>query len=152
METNQQVTPMPTVVHSHSEITYTEVTPGATAWVWSDKPLKGTVLVTEHGLRRLLRLAKRAWGIGKYANLKSLPAETQAELSKIGMDKLYDRDVEPEKMAAFLNECCTIFCEGDLVMSRLFVDEQGRAIAHQDEEVDEASIPPWEKTADSTLK
>lgn len=112
---------------------YPDVLENATRWVWSDeKPPQETVTVTAHGLRRLLRLASQCQRFALAAAVsdeKVFPAPSGKEL------------------AAILNETSSVWCEGDLVMSRLFVTADGKAIAHCDEEVDAASVPPWEKPA-----
>lgn len=122
---------MNTVCHTEGDyFSYPEVTRGCTDWVFSDaRPKDDTVRVTCHGLRRLLRLAARAQTVatGAIVNTDAPPEETRTKLVEI------------------MREASTIWCEGDLVMSRLFVDDEGNAIAHCDKEVDEASIPPWEK-------
>lgn len=134
----KRIEPMKTVCHTeNSGMCYPEVTPGANAWVWSDQPNPkgdGTVRVTEHGLRRLLRIAAKAWPVVSYLAHAKCPE----------MQECYVRDVEPKKLAALLNELSSIFCEGDLVMSRLLVTPNGEAIRHKDHEVDEKGIPPWE--------
>ena len=58
--------PMKTVVQAgESGVEYPDVSAGATSWAYSDeRPIKGdTVVVTAHGLRRLLRIASRALSV-----------------------------------------------------------------------------------------
>lgn len=128
--------PMPTVCPSEgSMLSYPEVMPNADRWLWDDARRKGTVLVTEHGLRRLLRLVKQSQAILMFHTMKPSGDNPWAE------------DVAFDKIAPLARESASIFCEGSLVMSRLFVTPDGAAIAHPDEEVDSASIPPWERAA-----
>lgn len=136
---------METICHNENSVmAYPEITPGATKWAWSDtKPPEETVLVTAHGLRRLLRLASDAFAFAMFALIeetnKPLPDDKKIE-------NIYREQVAREKATSLLNESSSVFCEGHLVMSRLFVDKDGNALAHKDETVDQASIPPWEKT------
>ncbi len=122
------------VIHTgNSMMAYPEVTPNATAWAWSDQPNPkgdGTIRVTEHGLRRLLRIASQV-----YPHVAMNAYEGIAELRQ-----MYAEEVNREAAVKLLNELSSIWCEGDLVMSRLFVDEQGRPIAHKDAEVDAAAV------------
>ena len=100
----------------------------------------GTVCVTEHGLRRLLRLAAKVFPLVHQLRLYTCGKEVPPH-----MFGLYAGECTPEILAEMGNESSTIWCEGTLVMSRLFV-EDGKVYAHPDEEVDAAGIPPWEKS------
>ncbi|MDY6810955.1 MAG: hypothetical protein SW127_18400 [Actinomycetota bacterium] len=124
-----------------SDFAYPDVMPGATAFVVSeDKPTQDTVLVTAYGLRRLLRFV---------ANVQPLLIQTAVP----DMAECYRDALTPEKIRTMLNESCKIWCEGDLVMSRLFVTTDGKAvIAHKDPEVDAAGIPPWEQDVTALRK
>lgn len=114
---------------------YPDVIENARAWVYSDdKPDKKTITVTVHGLRRLLRIAHKAQPMVGHLVLGST-SDTYADAAT------------PKKTAALLNELSTIWCECNLVMSRLFVTEDGKAVAHHDSEVDAAGIAPWEPPA-----
>lgn len=113
-----------TVVHNADSIlSYPEITPGADAWLWSDEPMKGTVLVTENGLRRLLRLVSKVQG--------PLMAMAIPQAKDTFMHDTTEKD-----LLELVNESSGIFCEGSLVMSRLFVDEKGRVVVHANPEVD----------------
>lgn len=131
--------PMPVIVPTEgSFLSYPDVMPNATAWVWSDEPKfpGGVVLVTEHGLRRLLRLAAEVFPL----------AMVQLFKDSEDVQKLYAAHLEPQKLRTTIDEASSIWCEHNLVMSRLFIAKDGKtAIAHKDKEVDDASIPPWEK-------
>ena len=117
-------------------MSYPDVVPGARKWAWSDdKPPNGeTITVTVHGLRRLLRIAQRAYGISAHHLLRE------------HNDNLYANCCTPEKLRALMNETSSIWCEGNLVMSRLFVTEDGKEIRHYNDDVDEGSAAPWSQS------
>lgn len=109
---------------------YPQIMPGAREWVWSDEiPERGeTITVTVHGLRRLLRLAN--------------------EVFPLAMHIIEPNDawkVTEENLHKALRESSSMWCDGELVMSRLFVTDDGKVIAHPNEDVDAKSIFPWEK-------
>lgn len=123
-----------------SPFSYPEVTENANHFVWSDdrpKPENETIIVTAHGLRRLLRFVSDAQRVCAWAAYRDHPR----------MAELYASEATQEKCAKLFRESATIFCEGSLVMSRLFVTRDGKVIAHKDDEVDAAGIPPWERDA-----
>ena len=59
-------------------------------------------------------------------------------------NKIYEQEATQVSAIELLNEISTVWCEGDLVMSRLFIDKEGNAVAHPNKEIDDCSIPPWE--------
>ena len=112
----------------HSPLSYPEVFPGATDWLWSDADPHKRITVTAHGLRRLLRLIARIAA----ADIKSV----LDALDKGPPDGPFMVPRQDELM----NEASSIHCEGDLVVSRLFVSEDGREIRHPEEEVDATAV------------
>ena len=93
------------------QVAFPEVFAGATAWAHSDEPSYpgGIVCVSEAGLRSLLRLVKDA---GDYM-LCELIKHTVAD---------HGHAERQEKMfPELLNGLSRIWCEGDLVVSGLFV-------------------------------
>lgn len=119
--------PLKTAVHNADSIfEFPEIMPGADAWLWSDEPSKGTVVVTEDGLRRLLRLVSKMQGCLMYLALGGTP----------DLRETFMRDLTDVELRKMLNDSSGIFCEGNLVVSRLFVDADGCAIAHSNPEVD----------------
>lgn len=126
---------METVLQVDSPCCYCEVTPGIRDWIYDDeRPEKETVVVTAHGLRRLLRATHASLGV-VFAAFH-------------GGDDEFDERLERENLVPLMKELCTMWCEDEIVMSRLFVDDEGRAIRHQDDDVDAAGIPPWERDAE----
>ena len=118
---------------AESCFSYPDVCENAPRWVYSDdKPDKETISVTVNGLRRLLRIAHEAQGMAGHLMLD-------------GANDLYASAATPEKAGALFRELSTVWCEDSLVMSRLFVTEDGKAVAHHDPEVDSAGIAPWER-------
>lgn len=124
----------PVYCADNSTISYPEVLPNVDRWLWSNDAVKGQILVTEDGLRRLLRFASKVWPTLMCTSLRDLPAD---------MIEPWKRGLEKERLTELLNESSAIFCEGSLVMSRLFVSEDGRPVAHPDEEVDAAAVAAW---------
>jgi len=116
-------------------MSYPDVVHGAREWVWSDEqpPEGDTITVTVHGLRRLLRIASQAYGVAAHHLLREQG------------DDLYADRCTPEKLRALMNETSSIWCEGNLVMSRLFVTEDGKEIRHYNDDVDDGSAAPWAK-------
>lgn len=113
-------------------LSYPDVVQNARLWVYSDKkPDKETITVTVHGLRRLLRVARQSQFVVMHAILGK-------------KTDLYADDNTPGRLASLANELSKIWCEDDVVMSRLFVTDDGKACAHPDKEIDDAGIPPWE--------
>lgn len=132
---------MESVVANESMMSYPPVAAGATQWVWSDKkPDDETIRVTVHGLRRLLRIAAKAY---PYVATQCFSGKAK---------EIYAKEFTRDGAWALLNELSSVFCEGDLVMSRLFVTPDGKAVAHQDEEIDRDSMAPWEKDEQITRK
>ena len=120
------------VPSENSAMSYPEVTPGATKFAMSDDPHgDGTIRVTVHGIRRLLRLAKKVFPVAFVMESKD------AEVAE-----LYAEQCSPEVLREMMNESSSIWCEDDLVMSRLFVANDGTPIAHKDAEIDARGIPP----------
>lgn len=118
-----------------SNLCYPAVAQGATEWAWSnEKPKDEIVKVSAHGLRRLLRAASQSY------------AFVASSIGSPDISELYKDRVTPEKARALLGELSTIWCEGELVMSRLFVTENGELVAHKDAEVDDAGTAPWDRT------
>lgn len=130
-QSKEPVLPLPIVVPQEGSVfEYPEVSPGADAWLWSDTPALGTLTVTEDGLRRLLRLISNSHGVLFFSLFRDKPELAEA----------WKYDVTSENLQKLLDESSKIFCEGSLVMSRLFVDGEGRAVAHPDEEVDKSAV------------
>jgi hypothetical protein len=126
---------MEKVVAADSVFEHPEVTDDASDFAWSDaKPKEETIRVTVHGLRRLLRIAAKAW-----------PFAMLQLASNADLKEMYAGEVSPEKVSEFLNELSSVWCEGELVISRLFVTDDGKAIAHSDEEIDAKGKAPWEE-------
>mgnify|MGYP006921349888 CR=1 FL=1 len=137
------------VSNAKTMLAYPEVIPGANKWVFSNtatlKDGDGTIRVTEYGLKRLLRLAAKVYPYVQARRWDGLvPDEVHNSEPLKGVREMYEKQITPEKTVDLINELCTIFCEGDLVMSRLFVDADGHPFAHKDDEVDAASVPPSE--------
>lgn len=109
----------------NSNVMYPEVFHGATEWVYGDQDPHQVVTVTAHGLRRLLRFV----------------ADVQAEdFDRVARGEIPKGEKDRDQLTKRMNQGSTIFCEGDLVVSRLFVDGDGREIRHPDDEVDAAAL------------
>jgi len=122
-----------------SMMSYPDVVWGGARWAWSDaRPGDGkeVITVTVHGLRRLLRIASLAWPFAAHLLYSGNPG--------YDADPIYAEKVNMARAAELANELSSIWCEGNLVMSRLFVSEDGKAIVHPDKEVDDKSKFPWE--------
>lgn len=120
-----------------SLLQFPEVVPGGREFVYSDEPAThDTVTVTVHGLRRLLRFV----------------AQVQPLLMQTAMPQMAEcythGECSKERVTEMLNEACSIWCEGNLVMSRLLVDESGRVLVHSCQAVDVPGVPPWERAPD----
>lgn len=132
---------METVCHTENHLLcYPDVTPGAARFAArDDHPGDNEIVrVTAHGLRRLLRIALKAQQIAGWAAFREHPDAAS----------VFADGATPEKCRDLFQQTAAVWCEGNLVMSRLFVDKDGRAIRHKDGEVDEASIAPWERGVD----
>lgn len=106
-------------------LSYPEVFPGANDWLWSDADPHQRMTVTAHGLRRLLRFV----------------SEVQREdLDRVMDGKIPSDRAERKSLTDRMNAAAAIFCEGDLVMSRLFVDAADLEIRHPHAEVDTAAL------------
>ena len=101
---------------------YPEIMPGANEWCWSDGTAdkSGTITVTDEGLKQLLRLISKM----QRALFDAAMATTDAggKLSKDGMRI-------PFKVGAdLMNRTSEVFCEGDLIVSGLFLDAEGKPL------------------------
>lgn len=108
-----------------SPLSYPAVFPGATDWLWSDADPHRRITVTAHGLRRLLRFVADV-------QVEDFDAVTRGEIPKGEKDR--------DQLTKRMNQESTILCEGDLVVSRLFVSPDDREIRHPDEEIDDAAV------------
>ncbi len=104
---------------------YPEIMRGATAWCWSDKWNGDRQrLVTEDGLRRLLRLIQAT---------QRAVFDASMRLSDSG-GKMKDGIHLPGNVAVdLMNRTSEVFCEGDLIVSGLFVDDDGPVISRSTE-------------------
>lgn len=117
-------------------VEYPEVCEGATSWALSDdRPKEETIMVTAHGLRRLLRIARMAQGLAFFSIYKP----------ESGIRNPFAEFGTPENISELMNKTTAVWCEGDLVMSRLFVAQDGQAVRHPNPEIDCESVEPWNR-------
>ena len=101
------------------EVAYPEIVPGVTDWANSDDRGDSSLSVTAHGLRRLLRIA----------------ADTQSSL----MQRMCDRQKLSDDDMKLLNDVTAVWCEGDLVMSGLFIIND-KPVVHPNPEIANAGL------------
>ena len=97
---------------------FPEVIPGVGEWAGSKGPLEGNITVTREGLRRLLAIAFDHWELAFACYTQGQPMAMHAERLK------------RNSLAAALNTSAAVWCEGKLIMSRLFVDAEGQPIVN----------------------
>lgn len=101
---------------------YTETMGGLNDWVYSDEPDASTVLVTREGLRRLLRAAgDDRWQLATSLMLIQAGREKDAR-------EMYPDVFTTKGIARMMNESSKISCEGEIVVSGLFVGDDGKPI------------------------
>ncbi len=105
---------------------YPEVMPGATAWCWGDERRDdGQLIVTDDGLRHLLRLV---------ADLDRVLIDA---LVASANNKPWDGclHIPVEAIGKLLARTGQVWCEGDLVVSGLFVVD-GQPVINRSAEVE----------------
>lgn len=95
---------------------YPEIVPGATREWGGMGDIEGNIVVTKKGLRDLLQLAADAWPLA------------MAHLVAKNPDDKNGHAITHEALASMLNRCSAIWCEGDLIVSGLFVDASGNPL------------------------
>lgn len=106
---------------NESMFSYPEIVPGATH-EWSNKEdVQGNIVVTKKGLRDLLQLVADAWPLAMAHLVAKNPNDN------MGHD-MYRPATEGKALASVLNRCSAIWCEGDLIVSGLFVDANGKPL------------------------
>lgn len=129
----------PVLCYRPGNMCYPEIIPGINGWLHSDTPHFRTITVSEWGLRRLLRFV--------YATQAKIDDDRFAAVKDGKTIEASAPEIREhfKRWGDLYRQACSIFCEGDLVMSRLFVTEDGSVAAHHDEDIDEFGIPPHER-------
>lgn len=97
-------------------VAYPEIISGITSWVWTDGPDETpNITVARDGLRRVLRAIR--------------------VMQEVVILRALGQECANDKLAAALNASSKVWCEGDLVVSGLFVDDDGNPIVHPNPEI-----------------
>lgn len=106
---------------------FPEIFPDATEWAASETPLEGNITVNAQRFREILNLVGDAWPVAMSLMLIKGGQEKDAE----GM---YGKSTDAAAMASMLNRISAVWCEGDLIVSGLFVDSQGNPLVSENQD------------------
>ena len=112
------------------DLSYPEIMPGATAWVWSDEPRMsaGVMPVSERGLRHVLRMI---------ADMQQLLVDGLVEAMAQKPEEEQDCVRLPFKsVSKLIARSGQVWTEGDLVASGLFVGKDNQPILSRSPEVE----------------
>lgn len=102
------------VVNEDSAFAYPEIFEGANDWAYADED--SPITVSSKGLRDLLNLVGDCWPTVMGLSLKSRRPDDPKAVGP------YADAVTSEAVANLANRLSKVWCEGDLIVSGLFID------------------------------
>lgn len=133
MATSEQTDRDQAASDDNLQVAYPEVFPGATPWAYSHASMNRVpnVTVTQEGLKRLLRM------------VADMQPFMMVAVAPEQCDDMYADETTRENAIKLLNETGRVWCEGDLIVSGLFVDDAGEPIINEcAEENDQPDVHP----------
>lgn len=104
---------------------FPEVMQGVTAWAYDKIPDTGTILVSRQRLRELLLLVARCRPLACGALFKIHGGDKGKHMADA-----YEADLAKANIIDLMNKTSDVWCEGKLIVSGLFIGEDGKPVTN----------------------